>query len=102
VAFDLLWLNGADLRELPLSERLQALHAILPTSSTVITKTVSVTARGCELFELMCSNDLEGVVAKRLADPYNSRVRWLKIKNRDYSQTEGRADLFNRPPRAAR
>src|SRR5262249_58790304 len=102
VAFDLLWLNGADLRELPLSERLRAFQSILPASSTVIAKTVSVTARGCELFDLMCANDLEGVVAKRLADPYNSRVRWLKIKNRDYSQAEGRADLFNRPPRAAR
>jgi len=56
-----------------------------------------VTARGCELFDLMCANNLEGVVAKGLADPYNSRVRWLKIKNRDYSQAEGRADLFNGP-----
>jgi bifunctional non-homologous end joining protein LigD len=102
VAFDLSWLNGADLRELPLSERLRALQAILPASSTVIAKTVSVTGRGHELFEIMCSNDLEGIVAKRLADPYNSRVRWLKIKNREYSQAEGRADLFNRPRRSAR
>ena len=56
-----------------------------------------MTARGCELFDLMCANNLEGVVAKGLADPYNSRVRWLKIKNRDYSQAKGRADLFNGP-----
>ena len=102
MSFDRLWLNGADLRELPLSKRLQALQSILPASSTVITKTVSVTVRGCELFDRMCSNDLEGVVAKSLSDPYNSRVRWLKIKNRRYSQAEGRADLFCRPPRAAR
>jgi ATP-dependent DNA ligase len=34
----------------------------------------------------MCAKDLEGVIAKRLADPYGSRVRWLKIKNPDYSQ----------------
>ena len=44
----------------------------------------------------MCANDLEGIVAKRLADPYGGRVRWLKIKNPDYSQKEGRSDLFNR------
>ena len=44
----------------------------------------------------MCTNDLEGIVAKRLADPYDARVRWLKIKNPDYSQKEGRAELFNR------
>jgi bifunctional non-homologous end joining protein LigD len=97
VAFDLLWLDGADLRELPLSMRRQRLQSILPTSAAFITGTVSVTARGCELFDLMCANDLKGVVAKRLVDPYNSRVRWLKIKNRDYSQAKGRADLFNGP-----
>jgi hypothetical protein len=45
----------------------------------------------------MCSNDLEGIVAKRLDDPYEPRVRWLKIKNVDYSQKEGRGDLFNGP-----
>lgn len=38
-----------------------------------------------ELSELMCSNDLEGTVAKRLDDLYEPRVRWLKIKNGDYS-----------------
>src|SRR5262249_27746366 len=95
VAFDLLWLNGADLRTLPLRERLQALQSILPASSTVLAKTVSVTARGCELFDLMRTNDLEGIVAKRLADPYMARTRWFKIKNRDYTQAEDRADLFN-------
>jgi bifunctional non-homologous end joining protein LigD len=55
------------------------------------------TGRGCELFDLMCANDLEGVVGKRLADRYDTRARWLKIKNPDYSQKEGRGDLFNGP-----
>jgi ATP-dependent DNA ligase len=45
--------------------------------------------RGRELFQLMRAHDLEGIVAKLLADPYGSRVRWLKIKNPDYSQAEG-------------
>src|SRR5262249_6870083 len=52
---------------------------------------------GRELFELIYSNDLEGIVAKRLDDTYEPRVRWLKIKNGDYSQKEGRSDLFNGP-----
>jgi ATP-dependent DNA ligase len=43
----------------------------------------------------MCAHDLEGVVAKRLGDPYDPRAKWLKIKNPDYSQKEGRGDLFN-------
>jgi hypothetical protein len=47
----------------------------------------------------MCTNDLEGVVAKRVVDSYDPRTRWLKIRNRDYTQKEGRGDLFNGPRR---
>ena len=82
---------------MPLSERQKRLHEILPAKSPIISEALSVTGRGRELFELMCSNDLEGIVAKRLSDPYEPRVRWLKIKNGDYSQKEGRGDLFNGP-----
>ena len=52
--------------------------------------------RGCELFALMRDHDLEGIVAKRLTDPYEPRTRWLKIKNPDYSQRAGRGELLNR------
>jgi bifunctional non-homologous end joining protein LigD len=97
VAFDIVWLNGADLRFLPLHQRRRALQTILPKQSPVVSETLSVTHRGSELFELMCANDLEGIVAKRLVDPYDMRVRWLKIKNRAYTQNEGRSDLFNGP-----
>jgi bifunctional non-homologous end joining protein LigD len=96
VAFDLLWLDGADLRSLPLRERRKRLQAILPKGSPIVSEALSVAGRGRELFELMCANDLEGIVAKRLADPCGGRVRCLKIKNPDYSQKEGRAELFNR------
>jgi bifunctional non-homologous end joining protein LigD len=95
VAFDLLWLNGADLRSLPLSERRRQLRAILPANSPTITEAVSVERRGLELFQRVCEFDLEGIVAKRLGDPYEPRVRWFKIKNPDYSQKKGRGDLFN-------
>ena len=88
VAFDILWLNGADLRSLPLSERRRRLQGILPKGSPIVSEALSVAGRGRELFELMRTNDLEGIVAKRLADPYDTRVRWLKIKNPDYSQKE--------------
>jgi bifunctional non-homologous end joining protein LigD len=81
---------------LPLSERRRRLQGILPKGSPIVSEALSVAGRGRELFELMRTNDLEGIVAKRLADPYDTRVRWLKIKNPDYSQKEGRAELFNR------
>ena len=61
-----------------------------------VSEALSVAGRGHELFELMRTNDLEGIVAKRLADPYDTRVRWLKVKNPDYSQKEGRAELFTK------
>jgi bifunctional non-homologous end joining protein LigD len=70
VAFDLLWCCGTDLRPLPLRERRAALRGLLAKPSPVITEAVSVERRGRELFELMCAHDLEGIVAKRLADPY--------------------------------
>jgi bifunctional non-homologous end joining protein LigD len=95
VAFDILWLNGTDLRALPLDERRRRLQGILPKGSPIVSEALFVEGRGRELFKLMCANDLEGIVAKRLADPYGGRFRWLKIKNPDYSQKEGRAELFN-------
>jgi bifunctional non-homologous end joining protein LigD len=95
VAFDLLWLNGVDLRALPLSERRRRLQGILPQQSSVTTEVLSVHGRGRELYELMRAHDLEGIVAKRLDDPYDPHVRWHKIKNPDYSQKEGRGDLLN-------
>jgi ATP-dependent DNA ligase len=44
----------------------------------------------------MHGHDLEGIVAKRLNDPYDPRTKWLKIKHPDYSQKEGRGELLNR------
>ena len=99
VVFDLVWLNGADLRSFPLRERRKRLQTILPAGSPTISEAISVEGRGRELFELMCAHDLEGIVAKRLADPYDQRIRWLKIKSPNYSQKEGRGDLFNAPSR---
>jgi ATP-dependent DNA ligase len=39
--------------------------------------------------------DLEGIVAKRLADSYHPKLaRWHKVLNRTYSQRRGRAEWF--------
>ena len=62
-------LDGADLRPLPLSERRQRLLSILPNRSAAISEALSVQGRGRELFALMRDHDLEGIVAKRLAEP---------------------------------
>ena len=97
MAFDLLWLDNIDLRSLPLDERRHRLLRILPNGSRYVSEALTVQGRGCELFELIQAHDLEGTIAKRLADPYEPRTRWLKVKNPNYSQLEGRGDLFNAP-----
>jgi ATP-dependent DNA ligase len=71
----------------------------LPKESSVISEALAVRRRGRELFELMRAHDLEGVVGKRVVDPYDSRAKWSRIKNPDSSQMEGRGELFNQPPR---
>jgi hypothetical protein len=50
------------------------------------------------LYGATCGWDLEGIVAKRKDGRYvSTRTRsWLKIKNPDYSQAEGRKELFDR------
>ena len=80
VAFDLIWFNGADLRRLSLTERRRRLQHILPKGSTIISEALSVTGTGHKLFELMCANDIEGIVTKRLTGSYNPRVRRLNTK----------------------
>jgi len=50
-----------------------------------------------ELFAEICRRDLEGIIAKRKTGLYREdRQDWLKVKNRTYSQAEGRHDLFQR------
>ena len=54
-------------------------------------------ARGERLFELACERDLEGIVAKWSHGTYRCDGRGtsrLKIKNCEYSQAEGRHELF--------
>jgi ATP-dependent DNA ligase len=55
---------------------------------------------GQRLYDLACQLDLEGIVAKRADSPYKEDTThtppWIKIKNPNYSQKEGRGDLFKR------
>ena len=51
-----------------------------------------------ELFEQCCKLDLEGAVAKPKLSPYrrlDGKPLWIKVKNPDYSQAEGRGEFFN-------
>jgi bifunctional non-homologous end joining protein LigD len=97
-AFDLLWLNGRDLRSQSLSRRKRRLEGLIPTSNPTLSRVLSVEENGRELFEAAQRLDLEGIVAKRKEDPYSRRATWYKVKNSAYTQAEGRGELFH-PPR---
>jgi bifunctional non-homologous end joining protein LigD len=95
-AFDVLWLNGRDLRTAPLSRRKRRLEQLIPSSTGALNRIPCFEAEGSELFEAACRLDLEGIVAKRKADTYCTETRWYKIKNPTYTQAEGRRELFER------
>jgi ATP-dependent DNA ligase len=45
---------------------------------------------------MACGLDLEGIVAKHKDGLYSSSTKWIKIKNRNYTQVEGRKELFEK------
>lgn len=97
-AFDALWVEGKDLRDLPLTRRKRALMGIVPATTTVLSQVFSVEERGRDLFAAAQRLDLEGIVAKRRTDSYAAATTWYKIKNRAYTQMEGRGELFYPAP----
>jgi bifunctional non-homologous end joining protein LigD len=89
--------NGEDLRYLPLVDRKLRLRAVVPKRGERLLYCDHINGDGEALFRLACDNDLEGIVAKRKADPYlPEHARWLKVRNTAYSQWIGREELFER------
>ncbi len=70
VAFDLLYLNGRDLRKLPLHRRKSELKKII--TGTDIQFSESFEIEGQEMFAHACKLGLEGVVSKVREGPYPS------------------------------
>src|ERR1700688_1651449 len=94
-AFDLLYLNGLDLRQLPLTERKGKLCALIEKSALPdVLGGKYVEGRGADLFNEVPRRNLEGAVAKRKTGTYSVVSGWLKIKNPQYTQTERRHELF--------
>jgi bifunctional non-homologous end joining protein LigD len=93
-AFDLLRLNGRDLRHLPLSKRKTELATLIPAPGAQIFRVFTVDERGWDLFEAVQRTDFEGIVAKRKSDPHAPGT-----KNPRYTQAPGRGGLCNRPRR---
>ena len=91
-AFDLLWLDGEDLRSQPLIEPKQLLRQIMPQQPSVMLYADHIERYGIEFFRLTCEQDLEGIVAKLKNGAYGEG---FKIRNARYSQYERRRELVD-------
>ena len=95
-AFDCLWLDGRDLRALPLIVRKGILEGIVPTDSPLL-YAGHVEGPGADLYRLVCDKDLEGIVCKHKLSTYGSdELPWIKVLNPSYSQRDGRRELFEK------
>ncbi len=82
--FDVMYLNGYDLRQAPLTERKRLLASLVGGHSTggVLRYSDHITGAGQTAFAEACRRGLEGLIAKRADSMYRSgRGRsWLKVK----------------------
>jgi bifunctional non-homologous end joining protein LigD len=101
-ASDLVWLDGTDLRALPLVERKRRLADLLPADTGPLYKVFSLEEHGRALFQAARRMDLEGIIAKRCQDPYEEDTLWYRIRNPSYRQGEAWVDLQHRPARSRR
>jgi len=79
VAFDLLYLNGYDLRKLPLVERKALLKKLIDKSDIQFSESFDVD--GGEMFKHACKTGLEGVVSKvrNSQYPIGRSNNWVKV-----------------------
>jgi bifunctional non-homologous end joining protein LigD len=84
-AFDLLELDGEDLRSLPLGDRKKRLARLLGKRRAGIVLSEHTADDGALIFQQACKMGLEGIVSKRLSAPYRSGPSrdWIKVKNPD-------------------
>lgn len=85
-AFDLLFLEDHDLRSLPLEKRKQRLQELLAANAdqSIIRLAEHLDAAGIDVLKVACNLRLEGIVSKRLTEPYVSGRTgiWTKAKCR--------------------
>lgn len=83
LAFDLLWLDGWDLRDVPLEERKRLLHEVLDEGDAPRLRYLDhVVGQGARVFQAACESGAEGIVSKRRGVGYRARrdPSWRKVK----------------------
>ena len=103
--FDILWLNGYDLKSLPLTRRREILKDILPNEN-MIRLSEDFETSATEFLATASKMGMEGIMAKKEDSAYieGDRTRdWLKIKSNKrhevviggFTQNEGSAKTFS-------
>lgn len=81
--FDMPYLNGVDLREVPVEERRVALSTVLNPNKDPLLRFSDAFSEDPEaLLNSACQMQMEGLIGKRLGTPYVSRRSsdWIKLK----------------------
>ena len=100
--FDLLELNGRDLREQPLVYRRARLEALLKRAKCNLIRFSEAFPDANALLAECARLGLEGIVAKRRDAPYRSGTRsgWIKVKTSEWKvANQWRAKVFEKPTR---
>ena len=84
-AFDLLEVNGEDIRREPIEDRKRRLAGLLRLPHDGIALNEAFGGDGAVIYKHACALGCEGIVSKRLGTPYRAgrSAHWLKIKNPD-------------------
>ncbi|MDB5197497.1 MAG: ligase [Flaviaesturariibacter sp.] len=81
--FDIIWLEGYDVTQLPLLERKGLLKKLLPADHDILKYSDHVVGDGEAFFKVALKQGLEGIMAKRTNSVYEIGARtdaWLKVK----------------------
>jgi bifunctional non-homologous end joining protein LigD len=101
VVFDLLALDGHDLRAAPLVERKALLEKLLEGSDPRFFYSTHIAGRGPEIFEAARGRGMEGIISKRADSRYvdGRSDQWLKVKT---AETRDFVVVGFTPPKGSR
>jgi bifunctional non-homologous end joining protein LigD len=82
IVFDVLWLDGEDLRGRPYTERRAALEKLLRRAPAGVEPARTLAMTGLEALRLAAGDGWEGIIGKRLTSVYEGRrsKEWVKVK----------------------
>jgi ATP-dependent DNA ligase len=85
VRFDLIELDGEDLRPMPIERRKSTLLRLIRDRHPSMVFNAHYIVDGAIVFKNACALGCEGIVSKRLGSPYRAgrSPHWIKVKNPD-------------------